>query len=436
VRFFPRAPRSRLLAALAAGVVLAGIIAIPAAQADDEKDLRDKQKSVQGQISSTNADLQESSAAVRSAAAALDSARTRLTGAKSHLVQVNSELEAAQAAENLLQVELDQTVAQLATAQQDLVAGTAATAAQRQVVADTITDIYTQGDPQLLAFAAILDAKTPADVTRQMNFQDVVVGKEDTAYADLGAAEGRLAEQEKVVEAATVAVTTKRDDAAANVDQVEGLRAAAQAAELDITSLVSTRRQARLDATAARAADQAQLDELTAQDAQIKKQILAAKKEAARKAAAAAAAAAAANKPAPATNGLSGGRLLAPVVGPVTSPFGYRIHPIYGYWGLHDGTDFGVACGEGLRASGTGTVMSTVYSSVYGNRLYLDLGIMDGKSITVVYNHMSGYRVTQGDRVQRGDIVGFVGSTGWSTGCHLHFSVLVDGVAVDPMGYL
>ena len=112
------------------------------------------------------------------------------------------------------------------------------------------------------------------------------------------------------------------------------------------------------------------------------------------------------------------------------------MHPIYGYWGLHDGTDFGVACGQPLRAAGDGTVLTTVYSSSYGNRLYLDLGIVDGKALTVVYNHLSGYAASPGDRVTRGETVGFVGSTGWSTGCHLHFTVLEDGNPVDPMTYL
>ena len=131
-----------------------------------------------------------------------------------------------------------------------------------------------------------------------------------------------------------------------------------------------------------------------------------------------------------------GGFLLPPVTGPVTSPFGYRIHPIYHYWGLHDGTDFGVSCGEGMRAAADGTVLSRYWSDVYGNRLYIDVGKVNGHNLTVVYNHATSYRVNVGDHVTRGEIVGYVGSTGWSTGCHLHFTVLQDGTAVDPMNYL
>ena len=128
----------------------------------------------------------------------------------------------------------------------------------------------------------------------------------------------------------------------------------------------------------------------------------------------------------------SAGFLTPPVSGPVTSAFGYRNHPIYKYWGLHDGTDFGTACGQPLYAAADGNVMSAYSSSVYGKRLYLNLGLVDGRNLTVVYNHAASYTVGQGSRVQRGQVIGYVGSTGWSTGCHLHYSVLANGSPVDP----
>ena len=128
--------------------------------------------------------------------------------------------------------------------------------------------------------------------------------------------------------------------------------------------------------------------------------------------------------------------LLRPVPGIVTSAYGYRRHPIYGYWGLHDGTDFGVSCGENMRAIAGGKVIAKFWSNVYGNRLYLSLGNINGKNVTAVYNHATSYRVSIGDRVSQGETVGYVGSTGWSTGCHLHFTILVNGTAVDPMQWL
>jgi murein DD-endopeptidase MepM/ murein hydrolase activator NlpD len=66
----------------------------------------------------------------------------------------------------------------------------------------------------------------------------------------------------------------------------------------------------------------------------------------------------------------------------------------------------------------------------------VDVGKVNGHNLTVVYNHATSYRVGVGDEVDRGEVVGYAGDTGWSTGCHLHFTVLQDGTAVDPMTYL
>jgi murein DD-endopeptidase MepM/ murein hydrolase activator NlpD len=80
--------------------------------------------------------------------------------------------------------------------------------------------------------------------------------------------------------------------------------------------------------------------------------------------------------------------------------------------------------------------MTRYYSSSYGNRLYLNLGMVNGKNLTVIYNHLSGYAAGTGQRVARGQVLGYVGDTGWSTGCHLHFTVMVNGTDVDPMNWL
>ncbi len=89
---------------------------------------------------------------------------------------------------------------------------------------------------------------------------------------------------------------------------------------------------------------------------------------------------------------------MRPVPGYVTSPFGWRRHPIYGYWGLHDGTDFHAPCGTPLQAAGNGRVISEYYQSAWGNRLILDLGRVRGHGVAVIYNHISGYRAHTGQR--------------------------------------
>ena len=87
-------------------------------------------------------------------------------------------------------------------------------------------------------------------------------------------------------------------------------------------------------------------------------------------------------------------------------------------------------------AAGSGRVISQHYSSVYGNRLFVSVGAVNGKNVTIVYNHASGYNVGVGSTVSRGQTIGYMGTTGWSTACHLHFTVMVNGQPVDPMNWM
>ena len=126
------------------------------------------------------------------------------------------------------------------------------------------------------------------------------------------------------------------------------------------------------------------------------------------------------------------GGLARPVPGPITSPFGMRFHPVLHVWKLHDGTDFGAACGTPIRAPADGRVASVYYNSAYGHRLMLDHKI-DGRQIRTGYNHATRYVVSPGTVVKRGQLLGYVGTTGYSTGCHLHLMLWVNGRLANPM---
>ncbi|MDN4160307.1 M23 family metallopeptidase [Nocardioides abyssi] len=419
MRLFPRAARRRLAAATLACSVAVGALAVPLAGAED--DLKDQQQKVQKELKHAAGDLEHSSARLRKAAARLDAAKEQLADAKSELADVRTRLGAAQRLDERMQAKLEAAEARLEKARADLADGQAALEVQRGRVTDTITSIYEQGDPELLAFASILDAQTPEDLTRRMAAQDVMVGRETRAYDDLHAAEVLLGVRENNVEAATNEVADQRADAAEHLETMRGLHAEARAAASTVREMVAGRRTAQEAAARARAQDKAVLERLRAKERRIKQRIL----EAARRAAARHRG----------YRGATDGLLMRPVGGPVTSPYGYREHPIYHYWGLHDGTDFGVGCGTPMYAVASGTVMTRYYSSVYGNRLYLNVGQVNGRLVTAVYNHATGYVVGPGDSVERGQVVGYVGSTGWSTGCHLHFTVLANGSSTNPMQF-
>ena len=126
-------------------------------------------------------------------------------------------------------------------------------------------------------------------------------------------------------------------------------------------------------------------------------------------------------------------RVSYPVNAPITSPYGMRFHPILKYWKLHDGTDFGASCGQSIRAPYSGKVVEKYYNGGYGNRLIVDHGVVDGDFVTTAYNHAIRYTVGVGDHVSKGEVIGYVGSTGYSTGCHLHLMVSLDGKLRNPM---
>lgn len=132
----------------------------------------------------------------------------------------------------------------------------------------------------------------------------------------------------------------------------------------------------------------------------------------------------------------AGGVLMRPVPGRVSSPFGRRFHPIFHEWRLHAGVDLSAGCGTPIRAAADGRVTHVGYDASGGWRLIISHAPHGGRSLQTVYLHAQGYSVRTGARVRRGQVVGRVGSTGWSTGCHLHFSVKLAGSHVDPMRFL
>ncbi len=130
-----------------------------------------------------------------------------------------------------------------------------------------------------------------------------------------------------------------------------------------------------------------------------------------------------------------GGRhgFVRPAPGPITSPFGVRLHPILQVWRLHDGTDVGAGCGTPIRAPAAGRVTRVSRSSAYGNRLFLDHGRIDGRAVVTGYNHAQRYVVGAGQWVAKGQVLGYVGQTGYATGCHLHLMTWLDSDLTNPM---
>ncbi|MFA6309554.1 MAG: peptidoglycan DD-metalloendopeptidase family protein [Clostridia bacterium] len=132
-------------------------------------------------------------------------------------------------------------------------------------------------------------------------------------------------------------------------------------------------------------------------------------------------------------DGYAGGDMTWPVPGyhEINSPFGMRYHPIYHYMRMHNGIDVPAPSGTSVIAAKGGVVLRAEYESSLGNHVYID----HGGDIATLYCHLSSILVNPGDRVKEGEIIGRVGSTGASTGSHLHFGVIKNSSFVNPQNY-
>lgn len=126
------------------------------------------------------------------------------------------------------------------------------------------------------------------------------------------------------------------------------------------------------------------------------------------------------------------GQMIWPVNGVITSPFGYRTHPIFGRQILHSGIDIGVDEGTPVHAADGGVVVEAGWISGYGYCVIID----HGNGTSSLYGHNSSLAVSSGQAVSQGQVIAYAGSTGNSTGPHVHFEVRVGGEPVDPSAYL
>ena len=484
--------RRGLLVGLAVSVASAVWFTLltPATFADD---LTDQRKQIQRQITQTKHDLSESSAALRAAGIAVARTQGQLNAARARLSKTRSELAVARAKDTAAAAKLRKAQADLRQARAAVVAGQRELDAQKAMAGRLVRDQYQQ-QTNLMPVALLVGASSPEDLQTRLQWSTTMF---DTAQAEivelnriqrkLEAAKARQAALEKQVAA-------DRREAAEYLKTRKALEARAATEEASVAALLRERQTQQEAAAGDVADDKARYAQLNRERASVEKRIAIriakAKAEAVAKAKAEARArakAAAAHKRAArravlearraeqrakaargakqrakavraarkakqralaakrrAKQGSSSGSRSSsaqrasqnfsfPVHGPITSPYGMRLHPVLGYWKLHDGTDFKAGCGSVMRAPSAGRVAERYYNGGYGNRLMIDHGYERGKFVTTGYNHAIRYTVRVGQRVRKGQVIGYVGSTGYSTGCHLHLMVWLNGRVVNPM---
>ena len=124
--------------------------------------------------------------------------------------------------------------------------------------------------------------------------------------------------------------------------------------------------------------------------------------------------------------------MIWPISGPITSPFGWRTHPIFGSQRFHSGLDIGGDYGMPIHAAKAGVVSHAGWIGGYGNTVMID----HGGGIVTLYGHNQSLNVSVGQQVSQGQVIAFCGSTGNSTGPHCHFEVRLNGEPVSPYDYL
>ena len=392
--------KTRLVAALLSGVVLCGT---PAYIMAEDEDLTNQLDSIQQQVNQQNAAKADAETVIGSVSEQLQQIEEQLRQATAELGTIK---------EQRVAVENDITLneRQLAEAQKRL-------EGRESVFYKRVRDIYING---------------------RLSYLDVVIGSKD--FSDFA---NRLEVLKRIIDSDITLINEikkERADIEAHKQKLEADRAklvelekSALAKQAEIEQKKAERNVVLQKAQNDRATAMQAIEELNASSAQVSAMLK--ERQAARAAAAAAAAAAAQSSggQGASDNWVQGtGQLGWPVSGEITSPYGYRVHPIWGTTIYHSGIDIGVDEGTPVHAADGGVVVWSGWMGGYGYAVVID----HGNGLSTLYGHNSELAVDEGQSVAKGQVISYAGSTGNSTGPHVHFEVRVNGDPVDPMGYL
>lgn len=385
-------------------VVIAALLTPNFAVLAEDEDLQNQLSDVQNRMA------QESEKKAQ-AEAVIGSVNDRL-----YIIQ--QQLEAAQRDYQAVANELKATEEKIAATQAELEKTRARLQVREGVFTKRVRDIYMHG--QLSYLDVVLGAKDFSDFSNRLELLRRIIDADITLISDIRKERAAIETAKQELETQRARQAQLRDQAAAKRDEIESRRKEQQAILY----------QAQNDkAMAEQAYNEYQ------QSSQAIAEML--RQRAADRAAQAAAAAAQASSGGGGGSDyyqpVSGsGALIWPVNGVVTSPYGYRTHPIFGTTIYHSGIDIGVDYGTPVHAADGGVVVEAGWISGYGYAVIID----HGNGLSTLYGHNQELAVSEGQSVSQGQVIAYAGSTGNSTGPHVHFEVRANGDPVDPSAYL
>ena len=447
-----------LLASLLTLVMLSPSDGAAALSGDDDRDLHRQEHRLDRRISASKLDLDEISTRLVRAQGRVDSAVLDLRAARARLAGVRDQVREAEILDAQLQERLELAIARLENARGDLVDGREDVRDSRSELASYAVSNYQNGGAAMFNLGVAFESRSAEEALDTMQAAGTVLDKQSAALQQLEVTKVLLQLTEQRVEQTRDAVASRRQDAADHLAVLVDLRAQAIEASTQVENRVASLRLARAEIAAAKRTERSRLSTLQRERDRVQDRLRQIAIRRARQHARMLARQRArelrlerrlerqqerqqerrqqiAAAPPAVTD--DGGFLRYPVNNTyITSSYGMRMHPILEVYKLHDGTDFHAPCGRAVYAAASGRVMAEYYNAGYGNRIILDHGFVRGVSLQTSYNHLTRFVAGPGQRVSRGQLIGYSGTTGYSTACHMHFMVYVNGYTANPIRWL
>ena len=377
-----------LVIAMLASMLASGLVYAAAAEVDaDEASLKDQLSQLEEQKSAVQERIADLTAQANDVQATREALQQEIDLTKQEITTVEQYIER-------LQQQIDVKTTELEAAEKAL-------AEKEEQFAQTVRTTYEQGDVSYLE--VVLNASSFSDLLTRMEIVSAI-----------------MEDNQKTVDEYTAAkedIEQKRDDLQDTQDEQKDYQENLSYKVDDLAASEAEQAALQESLEAYKAESEAEYDRIASEMQDVSNQI------------AALSAQAAANGSVP----MGDGTLIWPTPSCTTtnSAYGYRVHPIYGTVKFHAGEDIPAGYGAEILAAASGTVVTAGWVSGYGNYTVID----HGGGLMTAYGHQSSFAVSVGDVVTQGQVIGYVGSTGNSTGPHLHFEVYVNGATVDPKSY-
>lgn len=391
------------------GVVLVAMVALlpgvgPAIAQSLDDDLAD----IKDRINATAARIEASEAAQTEVTSAIVASRDTLNGLLAGLADLEAELLVVSTDLDDRRLHLDQVRDQL-RAHYDAIAYTRTQlATTRQTTIELTKEMYMNAGASIPDVVFTTDAIS--DVVLTLTYLDLIASRDEASIARLEALESQEVRQQDLIEQQETEVEFQVAELQTAQAELDALVAELESQRTQIEAVISEQSALLASLEVEEQFFREELDGLEAEQDEIE-QLIAERQS---------------------QGGSAPGILVRPVPGAITSAFGYRLHPILGYQRLHTGVDMRASYGTPIVSGADGVVIYAGPRGGYGNTVMVD----HGGGMVTLYAHQSSIAVANGQAVSGGQVVGYVGSTGLSTGPHLHFEVRINGAPVNPAPYL